>query len=98
MSEDSVPTALGKARIEIDAIDQQLVALIAKRFAVTHQVGLIKAEQKLDAVDPQREANKFAEIKGYCLEHQLNPELAEQIFTLIMAEAVRNHRRIRGEG
>lgn len=97
MSEDSVPAALSKARSEIDAIDEQLIALLAKRFAVTHRVGLIKAEQRLEAVDPHRETAKLAEIREYCAKHQLSTGLAEQIFKLIMAEAVRNHRLLRAE-
>ncbi len=51
--EDSELAAL---RIEIDKIDAHIVELLAQRFDITNQVGVLKAQKKLSAIDPEREA------------------------------------------
>jgi chorismate mutase len=94
MTEESVPTQLLEVREQIDKVDHQLILLLAQRFTLTRQVGELKADRKLSAVDPQREAGKLAAIRELCQEHQLNPELVSSIFSQIMAEVVKNHRRI----
>ena len=84
-------------RKKIDQIDKKLVELLASRFALTHKVGLLKANKELEAFDADREAQKLAELRSLCEEHQLNPELITKLFTSIMEEVVRNHRRLRNE-
>jgi len=94
MAEESIPPQLLEVRDKIDAVDRQLVLLLAERFNLTGQVGQLKAESNLNAVDPGRETEKLAVIKALCLEHGLNPELVSNIFAQIMAEVVQNHRRL----
>ena len=94
MTEESIPPQLAEARDKIDAIDRQLVLLLAERFNLTGQVGQLKAENNLNAVDPGRETEKLAVISELCMQHGLNPELVSNIFSQIMAEVVLNHRRI----
>lgn len=97
MSTGNVPAELLKVRAKIDQIDRKLVELLAIRFALTQKVGLIKANKELEAFDADREAQKLAELRSLCEEHQLNPELITTLFTSIMEEVVRNHRRLRDE-
>ena len=47
---------LGGLRDEIDEIDSQLVALLAKRRAVTTKVGLLKSAVGMPIFAPEREA------------------------------------------
>ena len=94
MGSDAVPEELLEVREKIDQIDTRLVELLAERFALTHRVGLLKASRELEAVDAQREAEKLARLRVLCAQHDLNPELVTQLFTCIMEEVVRNHRRL----
>ena len=89
-----VPEQLQDIRQRIDQIDRELVALLAKRFALTHEVGLLKAALSLPPSDAVREAEKLQQIKGLCESGGLDPEFAAGLFTRIMQEAVHNHRRL----
>lgn len=95
MAAAPVPRQLLEAREKIDAIDRRLVLLLAERFALTDEVGKLKASNDLEAVDPEREAQKLKAIRELCQQQGLNPDLVSEIFTRIMSEVVRNHRRYR---
>lgn len=97
MTVESVPAELLEAREKIDQIDSQLITLLAERFALTHRVGLLKANNELAALDAGREAQKLADLRTLCAQHQLNPELVTELFTRIMEEVVRNHKQIRNQ-
>ncbi len=94
MTGESIPPQLLEVRDKIDEVDRQLVLLLAERFSLTRQVGQLKADGNLTAVDPGREARKLDVINALCQEHGLNAELVTDIFSQIMAEVVLNHRRI----
>ncbi|MEQ8409294.1 MAG: chorismate mutase [Gammaproteobacteria bacterium] len=95
MESQSVPAELLAARDQIDQIDRQIIELLAQRFALTHRVGLLKANNALEALDAGREAEKLAEITRICATHDLNAALVTDLFTRIMEEVVRNHKRLR---
>jgi chorismate mutase len=92
MTSQSIPAELLEAREKIDTIDRDLIALLGKRFELTHQVGLLKANKALNAVDATRESEKLAELTALCKQHDLNPVLVKELFSKIMEEAVKNHR------
>jgi len=98
MTQAPVPEQLLAAREKIDEVDRKLVLLLAERFALTSRVGQLKAENRLEAVDPDREARKLESLRSLCLEHDLNPDLVADLFTQIMADVVKNYRRIRDAG
>jgi chorismate mutase len=95
MPPSPVPEQLLEIREKIDAVDRKLVLLLAERFALTNRVGHLKARNQLQAVDPDREARKLEALRALSREHDLNPDLVADLFTQIMAEVVKNHRRIR---
>ena len=95
MTGESIPPQLLEARDKIDEVDRQLVLLLSERFQLTRQVGKLKADGNLSAVDPGREADKLAKIRTLCEEKGLNSDLVADIFSQIMAEVVRNHRSIK---
>ena len=82
-------------RKQIDRLDHGLVLMSANRFALTRRVGEIKARVGLDSFDPQREAEKIADIRELCGQHDVNPELVADILAQIMRETVKNHDKIR---
>ena len=82
-------------RQQIDRLDHGLVLMLANRFSLTRRVGEIKARVGLESFDPQREAEKIADIRQLCSQHDVNPELVADILAQIMRETVRNHDKIR---
>ena len=95
MKAQPIPPDLLKIREQIDQIDTELVELLARRFALTHKVGQLKAMNQLEAVDPEREARKLASLRELSESRQLSVALVTEIFTAIMAEAVRNHKKLK---
>ena len=95
MSNDSVPAELLDVREKIDAIDAQLLEILAARFELTHQVGLLKASQDLQALDSGRETEKLDRLRELATESGLNPDLVADLFSKIMQEVVRNHQKLK---
>ncbi|QHW33071.1 chorismate mutase [Paenibacillus rhizovicinus] len=82
---------LAELRTNIDDIDRQLIALLAKRFACTEEVGIYKEQHGLPAQDASREAQQFQKIAQYAQEHGLNPEYAAAIFRHLMDLVISRH-------
>ena len=93
-----LPAELLEVRKKIDHIDSELVRLLAQRFALTHQVGVLKASNSLSSLDATRESEKLAELRQLARQYQLNPDLVSDLFSAIMAEVVRNHDQLRRDG
>lgn len=79
-------------RKEIDVTDRALVSILARRFKVTHKVGVYKAQHHMPPLDKKREVEILENKKSLALKYRLNPVLIEKIFKLIMAETRKNHR------
>lgn len=92
---DDWSSELARQRREIDAIDHHLVEILAQRFKVTHQVGLLKARVGLPAVDPARDHEKIAHIRQHAAAAGLNETTAEAIIRTIIAEVVKEHEALR---
>ena len=97
MSGELVPAELAEARDRIDDIDREMVELLAVRFKLTHHVGLLKAEQALEALDESREAEKLSVLRKLCADKGLDAELITELFKRIMREVVKNHNRLRNQ-
>jgi chorismate mutase len=81
-------------RVEIDAIDEQLVELLARRFAVTARVGAVKKRFALQPVDAEREARQLSRYRALAARHTLDPEFVGRLFRSIFEEVVINHGKI----
>lgn len=79
-------------RADIDAIDAEVVKLLADRFLITSKVGQLKARHALDPVDPNREAAQEARFRALAQANGLKPELVLRIFRSVINEVVSNHR------
>lgn len=86
-----VPKALMELRQQIDAIDGELLDMLARRFAVTWQVGELKAELGLDSVDPVREQQKLERLREQALARDLDAAFVSSLFQYIFDEVVKNH-------
>lgn len=85
---------LQSLRNEVDAVDAQIVDLLARRFRITAQIGQLKAAHALNAVDPAREAAQEARFRAMAHAHGLNPDLVVRVFRSIIDEVVSNHRAV----
>jgi chorismate mutase len=84
-------TELQALRREIDAIDAELVQLLARRFEITGAVGRYKKQHGLAAVDESREQAQRESIRRLAREAGMCPEFAERFLRCVIDEVVRNH-------
>lgn len=94
---EPLPGELIEIRDRIDEIDRGIVELLRERFALTHEVGLLKASRELSALDAPREEEKLQALAALSEENNLDPELVRDLFRRIMAEVVHNHERLRAK-
>jgi len=97
MDPEQARAELDHLRGSIDNMDSALVHLLAERFKVTQQVGVLKAAAGLPPADPTREAAQIQRLRALAIDAQLDPELAEKFLNFIVAEVVRHHEQIRAE-
>ena len=88
---DPVRDELMRLRDSIDNMDAALVHLLAERFKITQQVGVLKAAHGLPPADAAREAQQIARLRSLAEQAKLDPEFAEKFLTFVVAEVVRHH-------
>lgn len=67
------------------------MTLLAERFRLTGQVGVLKKRQALPPSDLQREAEQLAKIARLAEEIGLDPAFAQRFLCLIIDEVLRKH-------
>ncbi len=82
---------LDRLRGSIDNLDTAIISLLAERFKITQQIGLLKRERGLPPADPDREVEQIARLRQLAIQSNLDPEFAEKLLTFIVAEVVRHH-------
>lgn len=78
---------LSELRVDIDAVDAQLIELLKKRNALTTQVGRVKSQTGMPIYDPQREAELIANKRRLAVENDLSPDLVEDILRRMIRES-----------
>ncbi len=78
---------LESLREGIDDIDAQLVELLAKRSALTRQVGEVKAQSGMPVYVPERERALIDQRRGQAQQAGVSPELVEDLLRRIMRES-----------
>ncbi|WP_424766865.1 chorismate mutase [Paenibacillus sp. sgz302251] len=86
---------LNELRAGIDQLDDEIISLLAKRFALTEEVGLYKAINKLEAQDPKRESTQFHKIIQLSDTHGLKPDYATTIYRCLMDVVISRHEEIK---
>lgn len=69
-------------RQDIDAIDDQIMDLLDRRYAIVDAVGQHKQSVKRQVVDPEREANILAKTTKYSHSPQIR-----QVYQTILLES-----------
>ena len=77
---------LNTLREGIDELDSQLVELLAKRSALTTQVGQIKAEAGMPVYVPEREKALITSRRAQAEAQGVSPDLTEDLLRRIMRE------------
>lgn len=83
---------LQSLRSEIDLLDAEMVRLLEKRFAVTRQIGQLKARGGLPLVDASREIAQQQRYESLAMASGISPSVVTGIFRLVIDEVVREHR------
>jgi len=78
-------------RESIDNLDSALVHLLAERFKLTQEIGLLKARNGLPPTDPDREIRQTARLRALAIDANLDPEFTEKWFKLVVSEVVSHH-------
>ncbi len=79
-------TSIEKLRVELNGIDQELVALLEKRFTITEEIGKIKKEHNIEIEDLKREKEIFDRIKNW-VENPCHHESIKKIYQALMVES-----------
>lgn len=74
---------LADYRKQIDAIDEQLIALIAQRRECVEAVAQFKAQNNLSALQPDRFEAVKQRWRKLAADHGVEPRLAESIYVLL---------------
>jgi isochorismate pyruvate lyase len=80
---------LSLLRAEIDAIDKELLALVAQRFRVVRHVVQTKKHLKLPATIPARVDEVINNAKANAVPLGISPESVERLWKVLVAETIR---------
>ncbi|BDX06242.1 bifunctional chorismate mutase/prephenate dehydrogenase [Planctobacterium marinum] len=78
---------LGQLRQQIDALDSELVQILAKRSVLTRKVGEFKSKTGLPIYVPSREAQLLESRKAQAKEAGLSESLIEDVLRRVMRES-----------
>jgi chorismate mutase len=85
----AVTEALLAFRGDINALDEQIVRLLGRRYEICREVAHFKREHGIPMMQPSR----VAEVKERCArmaaEHNIDPDFARRLYGLIIDEACR---------
>jgi chorismate mutase len=76
--------ALEKLRNDIAAVDDQLVALLARRLALARTIGEVKERLGLPVMDPAREAEVVRRAASLARKNDIDPELVRAVLWRII--------------
>ena len=81
-------STLDDLRAELEGIDAELVAVLARRFRVVLGVADVKAAEGIPVVLPERIAQVQDRVAALAEQHGLDPALAQRIYRCIIDEAI----------
>jgi 4-amino-4-deoxychorismate mutase len=77
---------LASLRDQIDAVDAQIVAALARRFAIVDRVAEIKVVESIEMMQPGRVQNVKDRVRCLALQHHVDPDVVEHLYDVIIAE------------
>lgn len=76
-----------KFRAQIDIIDQTILELIGKRYAISGRIGTVKRDLKLSILNKEREKELLTNIKSKARKLNLDEKLIEDVWQRIIKES-----------
>lgn len=86
---------LEEFRIQIDNCNEQILKCLKRRFDLTRKVGILKKQQNLPSYDKSREDIILNKIKLSAKNNNLDENMVENIFRIIMKQVVKEHEEIK---
>lgn len=80
---------LANLREEIDALDQDIIALLGKRMQIVHRVAAVKQRENIPVVIPERIETVLAQSGEWAKAHNIDPDIARQIYRILIDYACR---------
>lgn len=87
MSEQNIPEELVGFRAQIDALDDELLELFAKRFQVVRNVGHMKAEKGLTVVQSERAAQVIEDAVERARQKGVPEGFIRKLYEMMIDEA-----------
>ena len=84
---------LGRCRAEIESIDREIIALLARRMALGKRTGTLKRLAGLPILDPTREAAVIRRVASEARDIGLPPEPIREVFWQIVGMSRRAQER-----
>lgn len=91
------PRALARYRALLDDLDDQIVTILAERFAVIAWIAELKARTGQPVRDPAREQAMLERLSASAAQRGAPPAVVVRVFTEIIAGSRAQQRRLRRE-
>jgi chorismate mutase len=85
---------LDEFRQEIDAVDKQIISLLAKRFEIVRKVGAYKAERNIPPLDQERWREVLLSKMKQAKLLNLSEALVKDIYERIHKEALKLEKKV----
>jgi 4-amino-4-deoxychorismate mutase len=80
---------LSDYRVEIDAIDAEIVRCFAKRMRLCEEIALFKKENSISVMQPERVAAVLSRIASLAVGAGIRPSVLTGIYRLLIEETCR---------
>ena len=91
----NVDLLLKNERSTIDRLDTIIVKALIERFSVTKRIGLLKAENNVDAYDRKMEKTQVKTLEKLIEDSDLDKKFIVKLMKLITTESKKNHEQIK---
>jgi chorismate mutase len=88
---DSFDESLREYRTQLDAVDAQLISLLAERFSITSKIGELKAQHRAPPADPMREAVQLERLLARSSEVGLPCEVTQAVYATLFSLVRESH-------
>lgn len=86
---DNLRDALEEYRAQIDDVDEQLIAYLARRFELSQSIGILKLDASVAVVQPDRAKEVQERYIHLGTRHGLHRHFITELFELIHEESCR---------
>ena len=88
MSEFVMTMEIPALQEAIDRIDDELIALVQRRFTCSRQIGAIKQAKQQPPIDEERVVSQRTRFLHRCIESGLDPEMSRQLVLVITEQVI----------